>query len=335
MTVDMHDAARARRFCVAPMIEWTDRHCRFFHRQLTRRSLLYTEMITSAAIIHGDAKRLLAFDPAEHPVAVQLGGADPDELAKAAGIAAAFGYDEINLNVGCPSDRVQSGRFGACLMAEPARVGDCVASMKAAVAVPVTVKCRLGIDDQDIEAPLDRFVAELRRAGADAVIVHARKAWLNGLSPKENREVPPLDHGRVHRLKASNPDFPIVLNGGLGSVDEALDHLAQVDGVMLGRAAFQTPYLLAGVDSRVFQEAVPAVEPGEAVARMRPYIVRELGRGTPLHHLTKPLLGLFHAVPGARQWRRILTEAAQKPGAGEETLDEALAAVSGATRQAA
>lgn len=322
------------RFSVAPMMDWTDRHCRFFHRLLTRRALLYTEMVSSAAVIHGDAARLLAFDPAEHPVAAQLGGSDPRELAQAARIAADFGFDEVNLNVGCPSDRVQSGRFGACLMAEPAVVADCVAAMREAVSVPVTVKCRLGIDDQDIEAPLDRFAAAVRAAGADTLIVHARKAWLKGLSPRENREVPPLDHGRVHRLKLANPDVPIVINGGLATLDAAQSHLAHVDGVMFGRAAYRNPALLADVDARIFGDAA-ALGPRDAVEAIRPYIARELSLGTPLHHLARPMLGLFQGLPGARAWRRILTVDAQRPDADMATLDRALASVSPADRHAA
>ena len=233
-----------RRFSVAPMMEWTDRHCRFFHRQLTRHALLYTEMLTADAIIHGPRERLLGFDAAEHPVALQLGGSHPKNLAQAATIGADFGYDEINLNVGCPSDRVQDGRFGACLMRDPKLVGECVAAMKAAVALPITVKCRLGVDDQDIEESLDRFADTVIAAGADALIVHARKAWLDGLSPRENRDIPPLDHARVHRLKRRLNDFPIIINGGIHTLDEAEDHLRHVDGVMLGRAAYQNPGML-------------------------------------------------------------------------------------------
>src|SRR5262245_50525717 len=243
---------RSHRFCVAPMMDWTDRHCRFFHRLLTRNALLYTEMVTAPAVLHGDRARLLALDASEHPVALQLGGSDPLALAEAAAIGANYGYDEINLNVGCPSDRVQEGRFGACLMAEPELVAACVAAMRARVSVPVTVKCRIGIDDQDSEADLERFVSAVAGAGCRTFIVHARKAWLQGLSPKENREVPPLDYGRVHRLKAEHPELEIVINGGIASLDEAEAHLAKVDGVALGRAAYQNPYLLADVDRRLF-----------------------------------------------------------------------------------
>ncbi|MEX1083437.1 MAG: tRNA dihydrouridine(20/20a) synthase DusA, partial [Xanthobacteraceae bacterium] len=235
---------KAYRFCVAPMMDWTDRHCRFFHRLLTRRALLYTEMLTTGAILHGDRRRLMRFDPAEHPVAIQLGGCDPRALAQCARIAEDFGYDEVNFNVGCPSERVQEGRFGACLMAEPKLAGDCVAAMKSAVRVPVTVKCRTGIDEQDTETALEEFTGAVEAAKADAVIVHARKAWLAGLSPKENRAVPPLDYERVYRLKAAHPDLPIVLNGGMASVEQAGAQLARVDGVMMGRAAYREPWRL-------------------------------------------------------------------------------------------
>lgn len=299
---------------VAPMMDWTDRHCRYFHRLLSRRACLYTEMVTSAAIVHGDRDRLLAFDSAEHPNAVQLGGADPAELAEAARIAAGYGFDEINLNVGCPSSRVQSGRFGACLMAEPDLVARCVAAIKAAVDVPVTVKCRLGIDDQDTGAPLDRFVASQVNAGADILIVHARKAWLKGLSPKENREVPPLDYDRVHRLKRKFPNVPIVLNGGLESVEQALAHLDGLDGVMFGRAAYQRPGILRDIDRMVFGDDTAALSCGEIVFAMHAYAVREAQRGIPLHHVTKPMIGLFHGEAGARLWRRMLTVDAQRPG---------------------
>src|SRR4249920_1518586 len=247
-----------RKFCIAPMMEWTDRHCRFFHRLLTRRALIYTEMITTGAVLHGDRARLLAFDRAEHPVALQLGGSDPRQLAQCARIAADLGYDEVNLNVGCPSDRVQEGRFGACLMAEPALVGDCVAAMKARVRVPVTVKCRIGIDEQDPEEALDALAAAVGSAGVDALIVHARKAWLKGLSPRENREVPPLDYGRIYRLKAAHARLPIVLNGGIASVEEAAEHLKHVDGVMMGRSAYQEPWRLLAVDEHLFGEPAPA-----------------------------------------------------------------------------
>ncbi|ESR26725.1 tRNA dihydrouridine(20/20a) synthase DusA [Lutibaculum baratangense] len=313
-------------FSVAPMIDWTDRRCRFFHRQLTRRALLYTEMIVASAILRGDARRLLRHDEVEHPVALQLGGSDPAELAEAARVGAEFGYDEINLNVGCPSDKVQSGRFGACLMAEPDLVGRCVEAMATAVAVPVTVKCRLGIDDQDIEAPLDGFVARVADAGAQAVIVHARKAWLQGLDPKQNREIPPLDYARVHRLKERFPELPIVLNGGLKTLEDALPHLEVLDGVMLGRASYQTPAILGEVDPLFYGEGERR-DPVEAIEAMRPFIARELDEGTPLHRVTKHMLGLFQGMRGARRYRQIMSEEARVPGSGLEVLDRALAAV--------
>jgi tRNA-dihydrouridine synthase A len=316
----------AHRFCIAPMMEWTDRHCRFFHRLLTRRALLYTEMVTTGAVLRGDRARLLGFDQAEHPVAVQLGGSDPCALAEASRIAEDFGYREVNLNVGCPSDRVQEGRFGACLMAEPALVGECVAAMKAAVRIPITVKCRLGIDDQD-ESALDAMAASVVAAGADALIVHARKAWLQGLSPKQNRELPPLDHGRVHRLKAAHRDFTIVLNGGVDRVEAALAHLDRVDGVMIGRAAYQEPWRLLAVDPLLFGEAAPFSSPKAAARAILPYIERESARGTRFYSIARHLLGLFHAVPGARAFRRHLATQGAKPDAGAQVLREALALV--------
>jgi tRNA-dihydrouridine synthase A len=316
----------ADRFCIAPMMEWTDRHCRFFHRQLTRRAVLYTEMLTTGALLYGDRARLLRYDPAEHPLALQVGGADPRALTACARIAADFGYDEINLNVGCPSDRVQEGRFGACLMAEPALVGDCVAAMKA-VAIRVTVKCRIGIDEQDPEAALGVFAETVERAGADALIVHARKAWLKGLSPKQNREVPPLDYDRVYRLKAAHPRLTVVLNGGVSRIDQALAHLGRVDGVMMGRAAYQEPWRLLGVDPVVFGDDAPSTSAREAAIALMPYIDRELADGTRLHGITRHLHGLFHGVPGARAFRRRLAEApSSEMGAG--LLLEALNLVS-------
>ncbi|HLL29053.1 MAG TPA: tRNA dihydrouridine(20/20a) synthase DusA [Xanthobacteraceae bacterium] len=317
----------ARRFSVAPMMEWTDRHCRFFHRQLSRHALLYTEMITADAIIHGSRERLLGFDPAEHPVALQLGGSDPAKLATAARIGAEFGYDEINLNVGCPSDRVQEGRFGACLMREPKLVGDCVAAMTAAVARPVTVKCRLGVDEQDTEESLDRFADTIVAAGARALIVHARKAWLDGLSPRENRDVPPLDHARVYRLKQRRKDFPVIINGGIHTLEEAEQHLRHVDGVMLGRAAYQNPELLLAVDPKFFGTAAPVSGAREAVERLFPYIERTMAGGARLHDVTRHLLGLFRGKPGARAFRRHLATRAVQPDAGMAALREALAMV--------
>jgi tRNA-dihydrouridine synthase A len=309
------------------MMEWTDRHCRFFHRLITRRALLYTEMVTTGAVLHGDRAQLIGFDPFEHPVALQLGGSDPRALAQCARIAQDLGYDEINLNVGCPSDRVQEGRFGACLMAEPAHVGDCVAAMKAQVAVPVTVKCRIGIDEQDPEEALEVFASAVERAGVDGLVVHARKAWLKGLSPRQNRDVPPLDYDRVHRLKAEHPGLPVMLNGGIASLAEAALHLDRVDGVMMGRAAYQEPWRLLEVDTVLFGAAAPLTTPKYAAQALIPYIERELARGTRLSSITRHMLGLFRGVPGARAFRRHLATQAVKPGAGANVLVEALALI--------
>jgi tRNA-dihydrouridine synthase A len=316
-----------RRFCVAPMMEWTDRHCRFFHRLLTRRALIYTEMLTTGAVLRGDRARLLGFDASEHPVALQVGGSDRQALSASARIGEDFGYDEVNLNVGCPSDRVQEGRFGACLMVEPALVADCVAAMKAAVKIPVTVKCRLGIDEQDPDQALFSFASAVKTAGADALIVHARKAWLKGLSPRENREVPPLDYACVYRLKAAHPDLEIVLNGGVASLEQAQTHLAHVDGVMMGRAAYQEPWRLLDVDPVLFGGPAPFASPKEAARALTPYIERELAKGVRLHAITRHVLGLFHAVPGARAFRRHLATEAVKPGAGASVMADALAQV--------
>jgi tRNA-dihydrouridine synthase A len=317
----------SRRFAIAPMMEWTDRHCRFFHRLLTRRALIYTEMITTGAVLHGDRARLLGYGPAEHPVALQLGGSDPAKLAECAGIAADLGYDEVNLNVGCPSDRVQEGRFGACLMAEPALVGDCVAAMKAKVKVPVTVKCRIGIDEQDPETALEALTGAVEQAGVDALIVHARKAWLDGLSPRENRDIPPLDYDRVYRLKAAHPRLSIVLNGGIVDLDQAAAHLAHVDGIMMGRAAYQEPWRLLAVDPDLFGKAPPFASPKTAAEALIPYIEREIARGARLHAITRHILGLFRGVPGARAFRRHLAIEAVKAGAGAAALRDALALV--------
>jgi tRNA-dihydrouridine synthase A len=316
------------------MMEWTDRHCRFFHRLLTRRALLYTEMLTTGAVLHGDRARLLRFDPAERPLALQLGGSDPRALAACARIGADLGFDEINLNAGCPSDRVRDGRFGACLMAEPALVGECVAAMKAAVSIPVTVKCRIGIDDQDPEDALEAFARAVEGADADTLIVHARKAWLKGLSPKENREVPPLDYARVYRLKAAHPRLTVVLNGGIAGVEEALAHLVHVDGVMMGRAAYQEPWRLLAVDPLVFGADAPFASPREAATALVPYIERELAQGSRLHAITRHLHGLFRAVPGARAFRRQLAGAAVADG-GAELLLAALAVVADQDRELA
>lgn len=313
------------------MMDWTDRHCRVFHRQLTRRGLLYTEMLTTGAIIHGDRERLLGFDATEHPVALQLGGSDPRDLAEAARIGEGLGYDEINLNVGCPSDRVKDGRFGACLMAEPELVARCVAAMKRAVSIPVTVKCRIGIDDQDPEVALDTLAQAVVAAGCGALIVHARKAWLNGLSPKENRDIPPLDYDRVYRLKRAMPDVPVIINGGVPSIEEAKAHLAHVDGVMLGRAAYQEPWRLLSVDPDLFGEAAPHATMQDAFEAMMPYIEAQLARGTRLHAITRHFVGAFHAVPGARAFRRHLAEHGVKPGAGVDVLRDAIARVGALT----
>jgi tRNA-dihydrouridine synthase A len=311
------------------MMDWTDRHCRVFHRLLTRRARLYTEMLTTPAIIHGDRARLLGFDPSEHPVALQLGGSDPRELTEAARIGEDFGYDEINLNVGCPSDRVKDGRFGACLMAEPDLVAACVGAMKRAVKIPVTVKCRIGIDDQDPEVSLDRLARAVVAAGSDALVVHARKAWLTGLSPKENRDIPPLDYNRVYRLKQAMPNVPIIINGGIADLTEAKAHLAHVDGVMLGRAAYQEPWRLLPVDADIFGEAPRFAAMKDAFEAMAPYIERELARGTRLHAITRHFVGAYHAVPGARAFRRHLAERGVTRGAGLDVLRDAIALVEG------
>ena len=309
------------------MMEWTDRHCRFFHRLLTRHALLYTEMVTTGAIIHGDRERLLAFNDAEHPVAIQLGGSDPRALAECARIAEDFGYGEVNLNVGCPSDRVQEGRFGACLMAEPQLVGDCVAAMKASVRIPVTVKCRIGIDEQDPELALEELMRAVKAARVDALVVHARKAWLAGFSPKENREIPPLDYDRVYRLKAAHPEFPIVLNGGVATVEQAAGHLGRVDGVMMGRAAYQEPWRLLSIDPLLFGEASPFPSQRAAVEAFIPYIEAEVARGTRLHSITRHMLGLVPGHAGCACLRRHLATEAVKAGAGATVLREALAMV--------
>ncbi len=312
------------RFCVAPMMDWTDRHCRSFHRVLSRRARLYTEMVTTGAVLHGDRERLLGFDAVEHPVAVQLGGSDPRDLAVSARICADLGYDEINLNVGCPSDRVQNGAFGACLMREPALVGDCVAAMKAAVAVPVTVKCRLGVDDQGLEA-LDALADTVLAAGADALIVHARKAWLKGLSPRENRDIPPLDYAAVYALKRRLPHVTIALNGGLVGFDQIEATLDHVDGVMVGRAAYGDPALLLEVDARVYGVQAPVMTRLEALDAYLPYMAAHLAEGVPLHAMTRHMLGLFNTWPGARAWRRHLSVHGVRHGAGLDVVREAAA----------
>ena len=314
--------ASPHRFCVAPMMDWTDSPCRVLHRCLTKHALLYTEMVTAEAVLHGDRVRLLGFEAVEHPLALQLGGSDPAKLAQASKIAADFGYDEINLNVGCPSDRVQSGRFGACLMREPQLVAECVAAMRGAVAIPVTVKCRIGVDDQDPEHSLRALIDACTEAGVTVFAVHARKAWLEGLSPKENRDVPPLDYDLVYRIKRERPGLTILVNGGIETLEQAEAHLRHVDGVMLGRAAYHTPLLLAEVDARFFGGAAVDVE--TAVERYAAYVERRLGQGARLHGLIKPMLGLYGGRPGARQFRRHLSENAVRDGAGIDVLRQAL-----------
>jgi tRNA-dihydrouridine synthase A len=303
------------------MLDYTDRHFRWFVRRITRRTLLYTEMVTTGALLHGgDRERFLGFDDDEHPVALQLGGSDPGELATCARLGAERGYDEINLNVGCPSDRVQSGRFGACLMAEPALVADCVTAMRDAVDVPVTVKHRIGIDERDSYEALCDFVGTVAAAGCDAFVVHARKAWLSGLSPKENRTVPPLRHDVVHRLKRDFPELAIVINGGIESLDAALAQLAHVDGAMMGRAAYHDPWVLAGADERIFGNAPRQLSRREVAEAMLPYIAARAAAGVPVNRVTRHLLGLFHGVPGARVWRRALSGTGSGSGSGDQTL---------------
>jgi tRNA-dihydrouridine synthase A len=315
------------RFCVAPMMDWTDRRCRAFHRILTRRARLYTEMVTADAVVFGPRERLIGFDPSEHPVALQLGGADPVRLAEAARIGAEFGYDEINLNCGCPSDRVQSGRFGACLMREPRLVAECVAAMVAAVDIPVTVKCRIGVDEQEPREALFAFAEAVKAAGATALVVHARKAWLEGLSPKDNRSVPPLDYKIVHALKRAHADWPIVLNGGVADLEAAGPHLEELDGIMLGRAAYQNPELLIGVDPDLFGEPSPVADGFEAIEMFVPVIARGLECGDRLHDYTRHLHGLFTGRPGARAYRQVLATEAVKRGTGLNVLRNAVAHV--------
>ena len=316
------------RFSVAPMMEWTDRHCRAFHRKMTSKALLYTEMVTTAAIIHGDRARLLGFSKIEQPVALQLGGSDPQQLAQAAEIGEQFGYCEINLNCGCPSDRVQSGRFGACLMAEPALVAEGVAAMKKAVKLPVTVKCRIGIDDQDSEADLSAFVKQCVEAGADRIVVHARKAWLNGLSPKDNRTIPPLDYERVKRLKENFAEQTIILNGGVLTLEAACAHLAHFDGVMMGRAAYHEPWRLMDVDAKIFKQPVSNISRFDIAQAMEPYMASELEKGTRLHSMTRHMLMLFQGLPGARAFRRMLSEEGMDMTAGLDVWRKAVACVS-------
>lgn len=309
------------------MMDWTDRHCRFFHRLLTRRALLYTEMVTADAVIRGKRDQLLGFSKEEHPVALQLGGSDPAKLAEAAAIGAAYGYDEINLNVGCPSDRVQEGRFGACLMAEPDLVAACVRAMRAAVSIPVTIKSRIGIDDQDSDRDFQSFIDTVADAGCTTFIVHARKAWLHGLSPKENREVPPLDYARVYRLKQSRPDLRIVINGGIETLAACTDHMRHVDGVMLGRAAYQTPYILADVDRLLFADKRPVSSRADVINALVPYAEAHIARGGRLSNISRHVLGLYHAQPRGKLFRRTLSEAVLQADAPASALRDAAALV--------
>lgn len=315
----------AARLSVAPMMDWTDRNCRRFHRLMSRRVLLYTEMVTAPAIIHGDRPRLLDYDAAEHPLALQLGGSDPAELAQAARIAAPWGYDEINLNCGCPSDRVQSGAFGAILMTTPQVVADCVSAMQDASAVPVTVKCRIGVDDQQADQVLPEFLDMLQRAGIRRVTVHARKAWLKGLSPKENREIPPLDYPLVHAMKAQFPALHLSINGGIATLDQARDQLSVMDGAMIGRAAYHEPWNILGAADGLWGDVPPFADPADVAVAMRPMIVEHITQGGRLHQFTRHMLGLFHGLPGARAWKRTLSEGASKGGI--EVYDAALAQV--------
>ena len=313
-------------FSVAPMMDWTDRHCRAFHRCLSKRALLWTEMVTADAVIHGDRERLIGFSEAEHPLVLQLGGSDPEKLRQASKIAEDWGYDEVNLNCGCPSDRVQSGRFGACLMAEPDLVADCYEAMQADISIPATIKCRIAIDDLPAEETLFTFVDKIAARGCKVFTVHARKAWLKGLSPKENRDIPPLDYDLVAKLKQARPDLTIVLNGGIPGIEESVEHMSRFDGVMLGRAAYQYPALLGYVDRDVFGEN-GITTPERALAAYRPYMASQLERGVRLSSMTRHMLGLFAGRPGARLYRRVLSEKGPREGAGLDVLDEAVAQV--------
>lgn len=316
-----------QRFSIAPMLDWTDRHCRYFHRLLTSETLLYTEMVTTGAIIHGKGD-FLAYNEEEHPVALQLGGSNPQDLATCAKLAAERGYDEINLNVGCPSDRVQNGKFGAILMAEPQLVADCVAAMRDVVDVPVTVKTRIGIDDQDSYEFLTDFISTVaEKGGCEQFTIHARKAWLSGLSPKENREIPPLDYNRAYQIKKDFSDLTIALNGGVKTLEETKEHLQHLDGVMVGREAYQNPYILAEVDQQIFGLDKPVKKRSQVVEEMYPYIEAQLTKGAYLGHITRHMIGLFQAMPGARQWRRYISENAHKQGAGIEVVQAALAKI--------
>ena len=325
VNVGSKDRPMNYRFSVAPMMDWTDRHCRMLHRQFTRHAQLWSEMITADAVIHGERQRLIGFSGAEHPVVLQLGGNEPDKMAEAARIAEAFGYDEVNINCGCPSDRVQSGAFGACLMADPQTVAVCVSAMGKAVSIPVTVKCRIAIDDYPPRETLFSFIEQVSDAGCEVFTVHARKAWLSGLSPKENREIPPLDYELVAALKQAKPDLTVILNGGITDLTACQDHLQRFDGVMLGRAAYQQPAILGGVDQLLFDPALPVIDAHQAITLYRPYMQAQLADGVKLSHMTRHMLGLFNGQPGARAYRRVLSEQAPRPGAGIEVLDAAVA----------
>jgi len=316
-----------RRFTIAPMMDWTDRHCRYFHRLITKQSLLYTEMVTTGAVINGDRERLLAYNQEEYPIALQLGGSDPKALAECAKIGEDYGYDEINLNVGCPSDRVQSGRIGACLMAEPDLVAAGISAMKQACSLPVTVKHRIGIDDLDSYELLAKFVETVAKSGCDSFIVHARKAILSGLSPKQNRDIPPLIYARVYQLKKDFPQLEIIINGGIKSIEESINHLDNVDGVMIGREAYHNPYMLALVDRDIFASESTPLSRVEIAEQMLPYVERHISKGGKLQHISRHILGLFHAQPNGKQWRRHLSEAATKPNAGIEVIKQALSLV--------
>ncbi len=324
----MTSVSKTHRFCVAPMLDWTDRHERYFLRLLSRHARLYTEMVTTGALLHGDVQRHLAFDPAEHPVALQLGGSNPEELSRCAVLGVAAGFDEINLNVGCPSDRVQNGRFGACLMADAALVAECVQAMKDSVAVPVSVKCRTGINALDSDAFLENFISPVKDAGCDVLIIHARIAILEGLSPKENREIPPLNYERVFRMKRAFPELPIVINGGIRTLEHAQEMLSQVDGVMLGREVYHNPWLLSEVDAKLFGENGNVDSRTEVLRQFLPYVERELAAGTSLQHITRHILGIFHGVPGGKAFRRHLSENAWRKNAGLSVLEDAIGRVS-------
>ena len=318
----------SNRFSVAPMMDWTDRHCRHFHRVISRNTLLYTEMVTTGALIYGDKDRHLKYNDTEHPISLQLGGSNPDELALCAKMAEDYGYDEVNLNVGCPSDRVQNNMIGACLMAHPQLVADCLAKMQDAVNIPVTVKHRLGIDDLDSDELLEQFVDIVRKSGCKTFVVHARKAILSGLSPKQNRDVPPLQYDRVYRLKKRFPDLEIILNGGVKTIEEAQQHLEHVDGVMIGREAYHNPYaILAEVDSLIYGEDAPRLTRADVLQNMLPYIEQQMKAGVPLSYITRHMLGLFHGMRGGKQFRRVISEQAYKKDSGIQVLNEAFAKV--------